>query len=224
MVDTGMNRLGVSADEIRGGLLDGLEIETLMSHLACADEDSGINERQRRTFAELAGVTTALRMSLANSAGIGLGPAYAFDLTRPGIALYGGVPRDQFAGKIAPVVGPEAQILQRRRVRPGDSVGYGRTWVASVDTEVAILNIGYADGYWRGFSDVGTAHSGGVELPLLGRVSMDLVAIDIGSAPDLREGDWIEIDYELPVASERSGMSQYELLTGLGDRFDRYWV
>ena len=208
MVDTGMNRLGVSVAEVRGGLLDGLEIETLMSHLACADEDSAMNGRQRQAFAELAGVTAARRMSLANSGGIGLGADYAFDLTRPGIALYGGIPRGEFAGKIALVATPQAQILQRRRVRAGESIGYGASWVAPADTEVAILNIGYADGYWRGFSSGGAAHAAGVELPLLGRVSMDLIAVDIGLAAEMREGDWIDIAYDLPVASERSGMSQ----------------
>ncbi len=219
MVDTGMNRLGVSPEAVRAGLLDGLAIETLMSHLACADEDSAMNARQRAAFATLAGVTGARRMSLANSAGIALGTDYAFDLTRPGLALYGGVPRGELAGAIRQVVTPEAQVLQRRTVCRGDSVGYNATWTARRDTEVAILNLGYADGYFRGFSDRGSA--GGGALPVIGRVSMDLVALDVTAAPELAEGDWVAIDYALPDAAARSGMSQYELLVSLGARYQR---
>ena len=221
MIDTGMNRLGLSVDELP--LLQGLAIETLMSHLACADEDSAMNERQRAAFAPLAGRTGATRMSLANSAGIGLGPDYRFDLTRPGLALYGGVPRGELAA-IRQVVTPEAQILQRRTVPAGDTIGYNAIWTASVATEVAVLNIGYADGYFRGFSNTGAALLDGQVLPLLGRVSMDLIAIDVTAAPDLSEGDWLALDYALPEASARSGMSQYELLTSLGDRFERIWT
>ncbi len=223
MVDTGMNRLGVSADEISAGLLDGLEIDTLMSHLACADEDVAMNAAQRSAFAALAGKTGARRMSLANSAGIALGHDYAFDLTRPGLALYGGIPRAEFADRIRQVVTPEAQIIQRRRVAAGDVVGYNATWSATVPTEVAILNIGYADGYWRGFSNKGVARAGGALLPVIGRVSMDLTAIDVTAAPGLAEGDWVAFDYALPEASAISGMSQYELLTGMGRRYDRIW-
>ena len=223
MVDTGMNRLGVSPDEIAAGLLDGLTVDTLMSHLASADEDVAQNEAQRAAFAALAGNTAAKRMSLANSAGIALGAGYAFDLTRPGIALYGGVPRPEFAGRIHQVVTPEAQILQRRRVPAGGLVGYNATWTAPAPTEVAILNLGYADGYWRGFSDKGVARADDRALPVIGRVSMDLTAIDVGAAPDLAEGDWVTIDYALPEASAASGMSQYELLTGMGRRYERMW-
>ncbi|TPG38629.1 alanine racemase [Sphingomonas koreensis] len=223
MVDTGMNRLGVSVADVHAGLLDGLMIETLMSHLACADEDVPMNARQRDAFAALAGRTEARRMSLANSAGIALGADYAFDLTRPGIALYGGRQRGGHEA-IRQVVTPEAQILQRRTVRAGQTVGYNATWTAPADTEVAILNIGYADGYFRGFSDRGAALHGDVRLPVIGRVSMDLTAVQIDAAPDLAEGDWLAIDYDLPSAAAASGMSQYELITSLGSRFDRGWA
>ncbi len=219
MVDTGMNRLGVSPDAVRGGLLDGLTIETLMSHLACADEDSVMNARQRDLFRSLQGVTDVRRMSLANSAGIALDVDYAFDLTRPGLALYGGIPRRECAGVIRQVVTPEAQILQRRTVQAGDTVGYNATWTAQRETEVAIVNLGYADGYFRGFSDRGSANDGA--LPVIGRVSMDLVALDITAARELAEGDWVAIDFALPDAAARSGMSQYELLTSLGRRYAR---
>ncbi|MEG3123283.1 alanine racemase [Sphingomonas sp. GB1N7] len=219
MVDTGMNRLGLSPDDLAS--LAGLEIHTLMSHLACADEDVAMNARQLAVFTALAGRTQARRMSLANSAGIALGADYAFDLTRPGLALYGGIPRAEFDGTIRQVVTPEAQILQRRRVPARETVGYNATWTAAVDTDVAIINLGYADGYFRGFSDKGSA--GGGTCPVIGRVSMDLVALDVTAAP-VAEGDWVSLDYALPVASALSGMSQYELLTGLGSRFDRYWL
>lgn len=222
MVDTGMNRLGVSVADVAAGLLDGLEIETLMSHLACADEDNAMNRAQRDAFAGLAGRTAAKRLSLANSAGIGLGADYAFDLTRPGLALYGGVPRAELA-RIRQVVTPEAQVLQRRRVGRGETVGYNAIWTAPADGEVAILNLGYADGYFRGFSDRGSARVGHVTVPVIGRVSMDLTALDVSSAPDVGEGDWAAIDFALPAAAAASGMSQYELLTSLGRRYDRLW-
>ena len=225
MVDTGMNRLGVSVDEVRGGLLDGLAIDTLMSHLACADEatemGSASNAQQRDALAGLAEATGARRLSLANSAGIVLGEDFHFDLTRPGLALYGGVPRAELAGVVRQVVRPEAEVLQRRRVRAGERVGYNATWTAPADTEVAILNIGYADGYFRGFSDRGAALADDIRLPVLGRVSMDLLAIDVSAIPDTAEGGWLELAFDLPAAAAASGMSQYELLTGLGGRFDR---
>ncbi len=224
MVDTGMNRLGVSPAEVQAGLVDGLAIDTLMSHLACADEDSAMNERQRAAVMAIAPRVAAARLSLANSAGIALGRDYALDLTRPGLALYGGVPRRELAGRIAQVVTPEAQIVQRRMLRGGDSIGYNATFTADGDIEVAILNIGYADGYWRGFSGRGVALAAGLHLPVLGRVSMDLTAIDVTQAPDLDEGDWLALDFDLAEASAQSGLSHYELLVALGDRFDRYWV
>jgi alanine racemase len=221
MVDTGMNRLGVSALNISEGLLDGLTIETLMSHLASADQDTPQNEQQRKAFASLAGKTSAKRMSLANSAGICLGAEYAFDLTRPGLALYGGAPRSNARGQILQVAYPEAQIVQRRRIVAGDSVGYNATFAAEGPMELAILNVGYADGYLRGFSGTGSAGNG--RFPVIGRVSMDLIAVCVDAEPSLGEGHWIGLDYDLPTASAQSGLSQYELLTGLGQRFQRIW-
>jgi alanine racemase len=222
MVDTGMNRLGIAPEDVASGLLDGLSIDTLMSHLACADEDVPLNEKQRAVFAACAGQTSASRLSLANSAGIALGANYTFDLTRPGIALYGGRQRAGHAG-IRQVVTPEAQILQRRRVPAGGIVGYNATFTAPAAMEVAILNLGYADGYLRCFSGKGRARAGGAVLPVIGRVSMDLTAIAVDAAPELAEGDWVTLDYALPETSALSGLSQYELITGLGDRFDRVW-
>ena len=220
MLDTGMNRLGMGEDDVAAGVLDGLAIDVLMSHLASADEDVALNEAQRVRFAAIAGRVPAQRLSLANSAGIALGAGYAFDLTRPGLALYGGVPRPELAGVIVQVATPEAQVLQRRTVRAGETVGYNATWTAPVDTAIAILNYGYADGYFRGFSGRGAAVHNGAVLPLLGRVSMDLVAVDVTGC-DISEGDWLAMDLDLPRAAAQSGMSQYELLTGLGHRFER---
>ena len=222
MIDTGMNRLGLRADELH--LLDGLEIHTLHSHLACADEDSAMNAVQRDRFAAVAATVKARRYSLSNSAGICLGSDYSFDLVRPGLALYGGVPREEAAGHIAQVAFPEAEVVQRRTIRAGETCGYGATWTAPADTEAAIVNIGYADGYLRCFAGKGSASVGGRPLPLIGRVSMDLIALDATSAPELREGDWVALEYDLPTAAAASGLSQYELLTGLSGRLDRRWV
>ena len=222
MVDSGMNRLGLRADEI--GLADGLVIDTLMSHLACADEDSAMNRVQLDRFRAVVAAVPAERASLANSAGICLGTDYGFDLVRPGLALYGGIPRDEARGHIAQVAFPEAEVIQRRTVRAGESTGYGATWVAVADTEVAIVNVGYADGYLRCFAGRGGAYAGDTLLPLIGRVSMDLVALNCSGAEALAEGDWVTMDYALPEASAASGLSQYELLTGLSDRFERRWV
>ena len=222
MIDTGMNRLGLRPDEI--ACVDGLSIDTLHSHLACADEDHDLNQIQLTRFRDVTGLVKAKRYSVANSAGICLGRDYSFDLVRPGLALYGGIPRPEAEGAIRQVAHVEAQIVQRRTIRAGESCGYGATFVAEADTEAAILNIGYADGYLRGFSSKGVAFADEFALPVIGRVSMDLIAVGCDATPDLREGDWVEIDYDLPTASELSGLSQYELLTGLGSRFERRWA
>jgi alanine racemase len=224
MVDTGINRLGLDPDEATSGLLDGLPIDTLMSHLACADEDHPLNALQLERFTRLRHTIAAQRYSLANSAGICLGGRFAFDLTRPGLALYGGIPRTEARGYICQVAFPEAQILQCKTVRAGEGIGYNATRTAMQDMEVAILNIGYADGYLRGFSNKGRVLGPeGVNLPVVGRVSMDLLIIEVSSAPLLKEGDWLGLDYRLEEAAALSGLSQYELLTGLGQRFDRFW-
>ena len=222
MIDTGMNRLGLRPTDI--GALDGLVIDTLHSHLACADEDSPLNAMQLERFRAVTSAVAAQRYSFANSAGICLGRDFSFDLVRPGLSLYGGVPRAEAEGQIRQVARVEAQIVQRRTIPAGETCGYGATFTAHADTEAAILNIGYADGYLRGFSSHGSAFAGEYALPVLGRVSMDLIAVGVDSAPSLKEGDWLEIDYDLPSASKQSGLSQYELLTTLGSRFERRWI
>jgi len=222
MVDTGMNRLGLRTDELAA--CAGLTIHTLHSHLACADEDHPLNERQLQRFREICEMVEAQRYSLANSAGVFLGHEYAFDLVRPGLALYGGIPRREAAGRIRQVVVPQAQVVQVRQVLAGESVGYGATFSAAADTRIAVINIGYADGYWRAFSSRGQASFGSAVLPVVGRVSMDLVALDAGATPELREGDWVDLSFDLPSSAELTGLSQYELLTHLGSRFCRDWI
>ncbi|MBB3474016.1 alanine racemase [Sphingomonas sp. BK345] len=224
MVDTGMNRLGLAPEEVADGLLDGLALDTLLSHLACADEPGHpLNAVQRARFAALTGRTAAKRLSLANSAGIALGVDYHFDLTRPGLALYGGVPVAALGDALRPVATVAAEVLQRRLVRAGETVGYNATWRARADTAVVIANLGYADGYYRAFSDRGRAYAGDAPLPVIGRVSMDLVALD-ATGVDVDEGDWLRFDADLPAMAAASGTSQYELLTGLGRRLERRWT
>jgi alanine racemase len=221
MVDTGINRLGLPLAQIGDPLVGALEIDTLMSHLASADEDSAQNTRQLASFEDVARQVRARRRSLANSAGIALGSGYAFDLTRPGLALYGGVPRAELATAIRQVAHPQAAVLQLRDLSPGDSVGYNATFTADRPLRAATVSLGYADGFLRCWSGRGALRHGDAVLPLLGRVSMDMVVVDCTSAPGLREGDWLELPYNLPEAAARCDLSQYELLTLLGRRFRR---
>ena len=222
MVDTGMNRLGLPVKDVMADALAGLEIDTLMSHLACADEpDHALNAQQLAAFRAVKNKVPARRYSLANSAGILLGRDYAFDLVRPGIALYGGVPVPA-ATEIKPVVAIEAQVLQVRAVAAGEMVGYGATWTSAQNSKIAIINLGYADGYMRLFAPGAFAMGDDRRLPLVGRISMDLIAVDVTGA-QVGEGDWLAVDFNLPALSARSGLSQYELLTGLNQRFDRRW-
>ena len=221
MVDSGINRLGLPPGEIGDPLVAALEIDTLHSHLASADEDVPQNASQLALFEEIARRVPARRRSLANSAGIALGERYAFDLTRPGLALYGGVPRPELAQAIRQVGHPQAAVLQLRDLSPGDSVGYNATWTADRPLRAATVSLGYADGFLRCWSGVGALRHGEELLPLLGRVSMDMVVVDCTAAPGIREGDWLDVPFDLPEASARCGLSQYELLTLLGRRFAR---
>lgn len=221
MVDTGINRLGLPPAELGDPAVAALEIDTLMSHLASADEDVAQNARQLALFEDIARQVPARRRSLANSAGIALGAGYAFDLTRPGLALYGGVPRPELADTIRQVAHPQAAVLQVRGLSPGDSVGYNARFTADRAMRAATVSLGYADGFLRCWSERGVLRHGEVALPLLGRVSMDMVVVDCTAAPHVREGDWLDVPYTLPEAAERCGLSQYELLTLLGRRFRR---
>lgn len=221
MVDSGINRLGLPLGEIGDPLVARLEIDTLHSHLASADEDGAQNAAQRACFADVALQVSADRRSLANSAGIALGEAFAFDLTRPGIALYGGVPRPELAATIRQVAFPQVAVLQLRDLLPGDSVGYNATFTADRPLRAATVSLGYADGFLRCCSGLGALRFGEHALPLLGRVSMDMVVVDATAVPGLKEGDWLDVPYHLPEAAARTGLAQYELLTLLGRRFDR---
>ncbi len=244
MVDTGMNRLGLTPEQARSGLLDGMSVQTLMSHLACADEpDNPMNERQLAAFRALRQGISAARYSLANSAGICLGPKYAFGLTRPGLALYGGIPVPGDSAQedgLRPVVSIEAQVIQVRDVSAGQSVGYGATFVAPEDMRVAILNIGYADGYLQLLAERGCARAGDQPCRILGRISMDLMAVEVPQARsvtrirpagpkeridlpavEVGEGDWLRMEFRLADLADT--LSQYELLTTLGARHQRVW-
>lgn len=222
MVDTGINRLGVSLADLSDPLLAALDIDVLHSHLAASEEpDNPLNASQLERWQAARAVVRHRRAALANSAGIALGGAFLGDLTRPGLALYGGVPCAALAGEIRQVVCPQAAIMQVRQLQAGDSVGYNATFTATSPMRVGVVSIGYADGYLRCWSGKGLMRAGGADLPVLGRVSMDMTVVDLGAAPDLREGDWLDVAYALPEAAERSGLSQYELLTLLGRRFAR---
>ncbi|WP_108810048.1 alanine racemase [Sphingorhabdus sp. Alg231-15] len=225
MIDSGMNRLGIEAADAKQFDWSGLDIDIVMSHLASADEDTAQNSDQLDQFLSSLPLVPGKRASLSNSAGIALGEAYHFDCTRPGLSLYGGKQRSELTDVIQQVVFPEAQILQTRDLKIGDKVGYNAKYTAQRDHPIAILAMGYADGYLRGFSNSGLfLDDGQKELPVLGRVSMDLIAIDITAAPHLEESAWVTAQYDLPLASSQSGLSQYELITGLGNRYARYWV
>jgi len=222
MVDTGMNRLGLPLDALGDSRLAGLEIDVLLSHLASAEDETPQNAQQQARWMAARQRLSHRRASLANSAGIMLGEAYHGDLTRPGLSLYGGVPCAGLAAEIAQVVRPEAALLQVRDIAAGESVGYNATFTAPHPMRIGVIALGYADGYLRCWSGRGQARcAGGAVLPVLGRVSMDMTALDLGAAPDLREGDWVSLDYALPDAAVQTGLSQYELLTLLGRRFSR---
>ncbi len=221
MVDTGINRLGLPMSALGDPAIAALDIDVLHSHLASADEDVGFNALQLARWQQARRILPHARASLANSAGIVLGADWHGDLTRPGLALYGGIPRAELASEIVQVARLKAAVMQVRDLAAGDGIGYNQTFTASHAMRAGVIALGYADGYLRSWSGKGVARWQGAALPVIGRVSMDMTVIDLAAAPDLRDGDWVEIDYDLPGASAASGLSQYELLTLLGDRFAR---
>ncbi|MFW2349055.1 alanine racemase [Qipengyuania sp.] len=218
MVDTGINRLGVAPADLSDPLVQALKIEVLMSHLACADEDSAMNARQLDSFRACLPLVDHKESSLANSAGIALGGDYAFDLTRPGLALYGGTPRAELDGRIAQVAFPQAALIQTRELQSGDTVGYNASFTAARNMRTGVVSLGYADGILRSWGGGHFLH-GDRKLPILGKVSMDMIVLDLTEAPELAEGDWVELPYSLPDAAQQTFLSQYELLTVLGRRF-----
>jgi alanine racemase len=218
MVDTGINRLGIAPDEAGDPAIAALAIDLLMSHLASADETTSMNRMQAELLREAAEVIPHQRLSLANSAGIALGEGFAFDLTRPGIALYGGVPRAELAAAIRPVAAVEAQLLQCRQLAPGEGVGYNATFIANTHMRVGTVGIGYADGFLRLRGPGNALHHDGRRLPILGKVSMDMVVVDLAQAPDLAAGDWLSVPWDIADAAQQNALSPYEMLTMIGKR------
>ncbi|EJL27166.1 alanine racemase [Caulobacter sp. AP07] len=229
-IDTGMNRLGLRPEEavVLTGAMDRLghvNIDLVISHLACASEpDHPLNARQLARFTETAALFPDARRSLANSGGIFMGEAYRFDQARPGISLYGGGPLDVPDARIKAVATLEAPILQVRVVPRGESIGYGATFTASQTTRVAILAVGYADGLPRAAHPRGAVWFDGARRPLLGRVSMDLTAVDVTDCDAARPGAMMQvIGPDLPVddAAAAAGTTAYELLTRIAPRARR---
>ncbi|RNJ63001.1 MAG: alanine racemase [Porphyrobacter sp. IPPAS B-1204] len=218
MVDTGINRLGISVSDANHVEISSLDVDLLMSHLASADEDSPMNQRQLSAFSAVRAMIPHRRASLANSAGIALGAVYALDLTRPGIALYGGVPRAELAGAIRPVARVQAAILQTRHLSAGDSVGYNATFTAPASMRVGTLSMGYADGFLRVRGPGNAFGHAGRRLPILGKVSMDMIVVDLSAAPDLAAGDWLDVPWDIAVAAQQNALSPYEMLTVIGQR------
>ncbi|HEX2255659.1 MAG TPA: alanine racemase [Afifellaceae bacterium] len=236
-VDTGMNRLGLrleEAERLSGSpLLAQAGIALVMSHLACADApDHPLNQAQREHTERLRALFPGLPLSLANSAGIHHGAAFHFDMVRPGIALYGGGCHP--ASQSEPVVTAEARILQVREAGAGETIGYGAARRLARDSRIAILGAGYADGYLRasGDSDARPGASiliAGRHAPLLGRVSMDLIAADVTDIPaeEVRRGGWAELfgpNVSIDDVAAHAGTIAYELLTGLSRRAERRYV
>ncbi len=233
--DTGMNRLGFPAGELDTlaadpSLLHGIEVTFWMSHLASADEpDSHVNTMQLERFrAGLARLPEA-KASFANSAGIYLGAEYHFDICRPGVALYGCTPGAHVNDPLAVVATTEARILQIQDLSPGESAGYGATWTASRPTRLGVLAIGYADGYPWALGNRSFVAVEGQRAPVVGRVSMDLITVDLTdvSADVARVGGWAQTMGEVITVTElgqAAGTLPYELLTSLGKRYTRRYV
>lgn len=216
MVDTGITRLGLDMADL--ALAEGLDLDTLHSHLACADTPAHpLNTLQLARFREACAQVPARRRALANSAGILLGADWHFDLTRPGLALYGGTMGS------AQVAHLEAPVLQVRDVPAGIGIGYGASHVTAAPARIATVALGYADGYPRALAGWGHAWIRGRRCPLVGRVSMDLITLDVTAVPELGEGEPVALAFDLPAAARASGRSEYELLTGLGPRYARIW-
>lgn len=219
-LDTGMNRLGVEMLEWQAvaPILVDAGPELLMSHLACADEpEHPLNEEQLRVFHEMTD-GTGLPRSLAATGGILLGPRYHFDLTRPGVGLYGGRPHDA----ALPVVTLSLPVIQTREVAPGEAVGYGCTWVAERPSVIATVAAGYADGLPRTLSNRAQLWDGDTACPLVGRVSMDMITVDITDLRDVpRTLDILGPNQPVDVLADIAGTIGYELLTALGTRYQR---
>lgn len=222
MVETGMNRLGVSPALLPALGLEG--VDTVHGHLACADElGHPLTFHQLSAFSAVTEATPGVRHALANSAGVCIGRDFSFDVVRPGLAVYGGIPRPEAEEHIRPVVRMQARVIEAGMVPAGASVGYGATWVAQRDSRIATLNVGYADGLPRRVAKRLNWRVDDRLCATVGRISMDMTAVDV-TGLDVAEGDWLEADFDLPHLSDDGAVSQYELLTGLGARYERRWT
>lgn len=226
-IDTGMNRLGLTQAE--AATLTGRPgVVLVMSHLACAGQpDHPMNAMQLARFRAARALFPAAPASLASSGGIFLGRDYAFDQVRPGISLFGGGPHDRPDARIAAVATLEAAILQLRRVPAGETIGYGAAFTAERDLQVAILAAGYADGVPWTAHPKGAVWFGGARRRMVGRISMDMIAVDLTGCETARPGAMVEIlGPNLPVetAAAAAGTTAYELLTRLSPRAERVWI
>jgi alanine racemase len=237
-IDTGMNRLGLTIVEAQG-IIPRINagdhgITLVMSHLACAETvNHPLNAKQLASFREIASLFSGVPASLSNSSGCFLGPAFQFDLVRPGCALYGVNPTPEADNPMQPVVEVKARIVQIRTIDKGDSVGYGGTWTARRPTRLAIVSTGYADGYFRaGSSNDGTRGAevivAGKRCPIAGRISMDLIAVDVTDLDKnaVRRGHMATLIGEGITVDELAhhfGTIGYEVLTSLGSRYARIY-
>lgn len=227
--DTGMSRFGLSPADLQDRtVFEGLNLQLVMSHLACADEpDNPANDVQRQRFVDMAAHFPGIPRSLSASSGIFLGPEYHFELIRPGAALYGIAP-SKGNRMLRPVVSLDARIVQIRTVEAGDRVGYGLSWTASKQTRVATLGLGYADGFFRAQEGRGAVWHDRTRLPVIGRVSMDSISVDLTEAPaDLEAGDVLSVlgpAQDVDALARSAGTIGYEVLTSLGSRFHRVYV
>lgn len=233
-VDTGMSRLGVAiadaealADDRR--LLDGIALQRVMSHLACAaSPDHPLNGQQQERFAAIHARFAGVPASLANSSGIFLGQEYHFDMLRPGAALYGINPTPDADNPMRTVVTVRAPILQLRVLEQAETVGYGATYLAPEGSRLAAVAGGYADGLVRAMGNRAQAWVNGHKVPLAGIVSMDVTVLDVSALPEgeVRVGDWVEfIGQHMPVdvVAAKAGTIGYELFTSIGSRVVRHY-
>jgi alanine racemase len=233
-VDTGMSRLGLPAEELSvlaaeaARRLDGITPVLAMSHLACADNaNTAMNRTQLSRFRAALALLPAMPASLAASGGVLLGRDYHFDLVRPGIGLYGGNPQTGAANPMQPVARLAGRILQLRQIAPGDSIGYGAIFVAERPMTIATIALGYADGVLRSGSTNAFAMVKAHVAPFVGRVSMDLITLDVSGIAGVAVGDDAELfgpDLPLDEAAAAWGTISYELLTGLSRRIPRLYV
>ena len=221
-IDTGMHRLGVAPATL-GAIkaINGLNLTLVMSHLACASDSAhAMNERQRAAFAQLAAQFPTARRSLASSGGALIGEAFGFDMVRLGVGLYGVSPFDNAAAVFAPVATLTAPVIQLHSMKAGETVGYGASFTADRDRDLATVGLGYGDGYPRAGSNSGAAFLAGALCPILGRVSMDLIVLDVTAAPSRPKiGDRAEffgLKISIDAAAKACGTIGYELLTGIG--------